>query len=115
MWSAKTKIFLRCDNLKELKLPQFLHGYNAKPVLLRESGSIIRTDQYLELIINVKKFGLLANNTLPIVLSRMSSMILSIGFCVESREEDELPEALFAVFKSNKLSADMNNVPLWFG
>ena len=41
-WIGRTKVFVRCDNLTELKLPKFLHTYNAKPALIRESGSLIR-------------------------------------------------------------------------
>ena len=41
-WTGRTKVFLRCDNLDELKLPKFLHTYNAKPVLVRESATLVR-------------------------------------------------------------------------
>ena len=41
-WTGRTKVFLRCDNLDELKLPKFLHTYNAKPVLVRESATLFR-------------------------------------------------------------------------
>jgi hypothetical protein len=41
-WIGRTKVFVRCDNLNELKLPKFLHTYNAKPALIRESGTLIR-------------------------------------------------------------------------
>jgi hypothetical protein len=41
-WIGRTKVFVRCDNLHELKLPKFLHTYNAKPALIRESGCLIR-------------------------------------------------------------------------
>lgn len=41
-WVSRSKVFVRCDNIGELKLPKFLHAYNAKPALIRESGTMIR-------------------------------------------------------------------------
>lgn len=42
-WVARSKVFVRCDNIHELtQLPKFLHAYNAKPALIRESGTLVR-------------------------------------------------------------------------
>lgn len=41
-WIGRSKVFVHCNNLAELRLPKFLHAYNAKPALIRESGSLVR-------------------------------------------------------------------------
>mmetsp|Transcript_2493 Transcript_2493/g.3895 ORF Transcript_2493/g.3895 Transcript_2493/m.3895 type:complete len:470 (+) Transcript_2493:230-1639(+) len=113
-WVGRTKLTLRCENITGLKLPKFLMNYNGKPVLMRESGNLLRGDNYVELDINVKKFGMLACKTLPLVLARQKLMVLSIGFIVESREEEEMPEAVFGALRAHKATADPITVPVWF-
>lgn len=63
---------------------------------------------------NIKKFGLLANKTLPVLLARLHLMDLRVGLCVESREEDEMPEGMLGAVRVHKLSADAKQVPMWF-
>lgn len=50
-WVARSKVFVRCDNINELKLPKFLHAYNAKPALIRESGTLIRYVRVLVIVL----------------------------------------------------------------
>ena len=71
-------------------------------------------DGYLELDVNIKKFGLLANKTLPLLLSRLHCMDLHIGLCVESREEEEMPEGMLCSVRVHKVSAEPSAVPMWF-
>jgi hypothetical protein len=73
-----------------------------------------RGDGYLELDVNIKKFGLLANKTLPVLLTRLHLMDLHFGLCVESREEDEMPEGMLGCVRVHKVSADAKRVPMWF-
>jgi hypothetical protein len=113
-WVGRTKLTLQCENIRELKLPKFLMHYNGKPVLLRESGNLVRGDDYVELDINVKKFGALCNKMLPLVLARQCFMVVSIGFIVESREEAEMPEGVYGTLRSHKASGDPRKVPLLF-
>jgi hypothetical protein len=73
-----------------------------------------RGNGYLELDVNIKKFGLLANKTLPLLLSRLHLMDLHIGICVESREEEEMPEGMMGCVRVHKITADAKTVPMWF-
>lgn len=113
-WNGRAKLCIRCENLDELGLPGFLQQYNAKPVLIRESGVLLRGSNYVEMSVNIRKFGMLANNTLPMVHSRTNAMVLSVGFCIEAREEEEMPEGLFGCCQSYKLQSDPKKVPFWF-
>jgi len=113
-WVGRTKLIVQCENIGGLKLPKFLMHYNGKPVLLRESGNLVRGDNYVELDINVKKFGQLACKMLPLVLSRLCFMVVSMGFIVESREEAEMPEGVFGSLLSHKATGDPRKVPMWF-
>lgn len=56
-WYGRFKICIRCDNIEEFGLPSFITSYNAKPVLIRNTGSIHRGTNYMEMDINVHKFG----------------------------------------------------------
>lgn len=68
----------------------------------------------MELDVNIKKFGLLANKTLPILLARLHLMQLSIAICIEGREEEEMPEGILGCVGVHNLSARPSHVPMWF-
>ena len=84
--------------------------YHTQPFYYTTSSG----DGYLELDVNIKKFGLLANKTLPLLLSRLHCMDLHIGLCVESREEEEMPEGMLCSVRVHKVSAEPSAVPMWF-
>lgn len=109
-WRGRFKITVRCDNIDEFGLPSFITSYNAKPVLIRKNGNLIRGDGYIEMDINVHKFGSIPKQALQALLNRFDKMYINIGFCIESREETEMPEVLFGCASLNKPSI---NVPEW--
>jgi hypothetical protein len=41
-WRGRFKITIRCDNIEEFGLPSFITSYNAKPVLIRNTGTMYR-------------------------------------------------------------------------
>jgi hypothetical protein len=41
-WKARFKLAIRVQNIEEFGLPSFISSYNAKPVLIRHTGSLIR-------------------------------------------------------------------------
>jgi hypothetical protein len=45
--------------------------------------------------INIHKFGSLPKKALEIMFNRFDQMVISMGFCIESRVDDEMPETLF--------------------
>jgi hypothetical protein len=41
-WRARFKVTMRCQNIDEFGLPSFITSYNAKPVLIRNTGTLVR-------------------------------------------------------------------------
>ena len=96
-----------CTNLEELGMPQYITSYNAKPVLIRRTGTIFKGPNYLEMDIHVHKFANIAKQSIHVLTSRCALMAMQIGFVIEGREDSELPETLFACVAVNKPQEDM--------
>lgn len=88
-------------------MPSVIVSYNAKPVLIRRTGSITRGPNYLEVDIHVHKFANLAKKSIHALSSRCGLMYMQIGFVVEGRDDSELPETLFACVAVNRPQEDM--------
>ena len=96
-WKGRFKITLRCENIEQFGLPSFITAYNAKPVLIRNTGKLSRnTDScYAEMDINIHSFASVPKKALEVLFSRFEEMVIAVGFCIESREDEEMPETLF--------------------
>ena len=88
--------------------------YNGKPVLITESGRCRRgvlpglhsssggaPVRYLEMTADVFKWGFLAKKGFVTLLPRFKELRLDIGFTIEGRSDDELPECLLGSFVAN--------------
>lgn len=106
-WRARFKVINYCSNLEEMGMPSVIVSYNAKPVLIRRTGSITRGPNYLEVDIHVHKFANLAKKSIHALSSRCGLMYMQIGFVVEGRDDSELPETLFACVAVNRPQEDM--------
>ena len=51
--------------------------------------------------INVHHFNALSKQGLQVMFNRFEDMIISFGFCVESRLNEEMPETLFGAVTLN--------------
>lgn len=90
-------------------VPSVIMSYNAKPVLIRRTGSVFRgtgSSRYLEIDIHVHKFANLAKKSIHALSSRCSLMYMQIGFVIEGRTDEELPETLFACVGVNRPEED---------
>jgi hypothetical protein len=101
-WPGRFKVSLRIENIENYGLPSFIAQYNAKPVLIRSTGFVHRADQYIEMDINVHKFHSLPKKALQVMFNRFETMVISMGFCIESREDEEMPETLLGCASINK-------------
>ena len=41
-WLGRFKLAVRCENINEFGLPGFIKSYNAKPLLIVQSGHLVR-------------------------------------------------------------------------
>eukprot|EP01038_Epipyxis_sp_PR26KG_P004812 gene4812-6741_t len=96
-WDGRFKLSIRCENIEKFNLPSFISSYNAKPIIIRNTGTMIRSSDgsYMEMDINVHRFGSVPKKALEVLFNRFDQMVISMGFCIESREENEMPEILF--------------------
>eukprot|EP01032_Pedospumella_encystans_P015765 gene15765-18016_t len=105
-WRGRFKVINSCTNLDEMGIPSAISSYNAKPILIRRTGSIFRgvNDgvKYMEMNIHVHKFATLAKQSIHYISSRCGQMFMQIGFVIEGREDTELPETMFACVAVNK-------------
>ena len=82
--------------MNEIGIPSVIESYNGKPILIRKTGTIFRGENYLEKDIHVHKFANMAKQSIFVLSSRCSKLFMQIGFVIEGRENNELPETLFA-------------------
>lgn len=102
-WKGRFKVILSCSNMDDFGLPGFITQYNAKPVLIRSTGKLYSGENYVEQVINVHAFGLVAKKGIGLIQSKVPFMHLDSGFCIESRENEEMPECLLGCGGLNKI------------
>jgi hypothetical protein len=104
---ARFKVICSCSNLEELGVPQMISSYNAKPVLIRRTGSLFRGKNYIEKDIHIYKFANLAKQSIHYLSSRCGLMYMQIGFVIEGKTDAELPETLLGCVAANKPQEDL--------
>ena len=101
-WRSRFKVITYCSNLDEMGVPSVISSYNAKPVIIRRTGSIFRGPTHMEIDIHIHKFANLAKKSIHLLSSHCGLMYMQIGFVVEGRTDEELPETLFACVGVNR-------------
>jgi hypothetical protein len=107
--SGRFKVCPLVDNIDDLGLPGFLSSYNAKPALVVQCAEVSRGDGYVCIETNVHAFGGIARSGLQ--LMSFDTMQMKWGFCIESRDDSEMPEVLFGTCFLDK--PNMNAVVDW--
>ena len=107
LFRGRFKVIAQSLNLEEIpNVPSMIQPYNGKPVLIRRTGSIFKGRGYMEKDIHVHKFDNFAKQGIHFLSSKCGFMYMQIGFVVEGRDDDELPECLFACVGMNKPQED---------
>ena len=103
-YRGRFKAIVRCENFDRFNFPSIVSGYNAKPALIRQTGNLVRGpgNRYIEMDINGHRFNAIAKGALQSILPIFPEVICSFGFCLEGREDSELPEILFGCATWNK-------------
>ena len=107
-YRGRFKTIVRCENFDRFNFPSIVTGYNAKPALIRQTGNLVRgsDNKYIEMDINGHRFNAIAKGALQSILPSFPEVVCSFGFCLEGREDDELPEILFGCATWNKPSLE---------
>lgn len=110
---SRLKFFVHVHNYEAIGLPSMLAGYNAKPLLITNSGTFFRGpgNSHIEMTINVGVFGFIARKGLHSLKHRLPEMDCSFGLCIEARQDEEMPERCVLLGRARKLEGF--NVPFF--
>ncbi len=96
----RLKFIPRGDNLRELGVPSWICRYNGKPMLIKRPGetSFIFSHPYdrtLEIDVNLHPLPFMFKQAMTFLKDNyFPKMIMTFGFVIEGREDNELPEVL---------------------
>jgi hypothetical protein len=113
VWESRFKVVTFCTNMDEFGYPGFITQYNGKPVLIRTTGTVYKGENYIEMDINVHNFGTIARKGMEIMFNNFSKMVIEVGFCIEGRQDSELPEVLIGCVQMDR--PDYERAIPWIG
>eukprot|EP00747_Dinoflagellata_sp_TGD_P182249 gnl/TRDRNA2_/TRDRNA2_36431_c0_seq1.p1 gnl/TRDRNA2_/TRDRNA2_36431_c0~~gnl/TRDRNA2_/TRDRNA2_36431_c0_seq1.p1 ORF type:complete len:395 (+),score=65.28 gnl/TRDRNA2_/TRDRNA2_36431_c0_seq1:88-1272(+) len=98
--SCPFKAIGRIEDLEKHEVPESFHGYNNKPVLVTKSAKVIKSHggEVLQIDYDVRTWVVLARKMLKQYRHRAREAELEIGYLIEGRTDDELPEQLLGCF-----------------
>ncbi|GMH63931.1 hypothetical protein TrRE_jg11019 [Triparma retinervis] len=104
---SRFKAIMMVEDLSALGL-EYLSGYNGKPVLIQKTGAIFTGTlpsgrKFLEMRCDVHGWGMMSKRGLVSVMPRIKEMTMDMGFVIEGREDDELPERLLGACRVKQL------------
>ena len=94
---SRFKVLPRADNLEEIGLPSWISKFNGKPFLVKRPGTtgFLYTHpkrSVMEFDVSLHPFPFLAKKAIRCMKdSYFKKTIATFAFCLEGREEDELP------------------------
>jgi len=95
------KVVGRVENLEKYEVPESFHRFNNKPVLLTKSSRtyLSRLPEVMEVDYDVRTWVYPARTTLCNYHHRAREAEIAIGYLVEGKTDDELPEQILGSFK----------------
>jgi len=102
---ARFKVVPNAQNLKEIGLPTWIAKYNGKPFLIKrpgQTGFLYRHPEKscIEFDISLHPFPYLAKQGICYMKDTFFKKVLvTFGFLIEGRSDDELPECLIGLFQ----------------
>jgi hypothetical protein len=104
-WMARFKVIPQGHNFTEIGLPAWISKYNSKPFLIKRPGQTgflynHKEQSCMEFDVSLFPFPYLAKQGICLLKdSYVKKMLVSFGFAIEGRSDDELPECLLGVVK----------------
>lgn len=95
-----------CSNMEQLGFSSVIVSYNAKPILIRRTGTLFRGQNHMEFDVHVHKFENFAKQGIFQISSLCGNMYMQVGFVIEGRDDKELPETLFGCVAVNRPQED---------
>jgi len=103
---SRFKAMAVVEDIESLGLGSFICNYNGKPVLISKSGTFTRHENYIEMSINIHMFSFIARQSLYRLIPKFKQMVLNMGFTIEARNDEELPELLLGGCRLVKFDSD---------
>jgi len=87
----------------------FLSRFNGKPMLIKQSSSVNRcvtSDgiRILEYTVDMHKWAYIPKKGIVSLLPKVMEMTIDLGFTIEAREDDEMPECILASITLDKIN-----------
>lgn len=76
---ARFKVINACTNMEELGFSSLIVSYNAKPILIRRTGTLFKGTNYLEFDIHVHKFQNFARQGIYQISSLCGKMYMQVS------------------------------------
>jgi hypothetical protein len=102
---SRFKVLPRVENLGEIGLPSWISKMNGKPFLVKRPGKTGFLYSHpkrscMEFDLNLHPFPYLAKKAICCMKETyFKKMVATLAFCLEGRDEDELPECLLGAFQ----------------
>lgn len=102
-WMSRMKVVPLGHNFDEIGIPGWISKYNGKPFLIKrpgQTGILFRHPEQgcLEFDISLYPFPYIAKQGLCFIKdSYLKKIVVSFGFVIEGRSDDELPECLIGL------------------
>lgn len=95
------KVVGRVEDLDKYEVPESFHRFNNKPVLLTKSCRMVtsRLPEVIEIDYDIRSWVYPARTALANYHHRAAEAELEIGYLVEGKADDELPEQILGCFK----------------
>lgn len=95
------KVVGRVEDLEKYEVPESFHRFNNKPVLLTKSSRVIssRLPEVIEIDYDVRGWVYPARTALANYHHRAAEAELEIGYLVEGKSDEELPEQILGCLK----------------